>query len=133
MSLKIQRKELQPPFYICFPVVLFSDQVHSFPLASGNCTHHRLLRERGHSQLTEGFLFIYLFKVFFAFFGHPMAYGIPRPGIRSELQLRAMPQLYNAGSLTRCAGVGIEPAFLCSRDTADSVGPQQDFVLNHNF
>ena len=34
----------------------------------------------------------YLF--FFSFFGCPMAYGIPGPGIRSKLQLRPKPQLW---------------------------------------
>ena len=37
----------------------------------------------------------YLFiKIFFLFFGPPAAYGVPRPGIRSELQFQCMPQLW---------------------------------------
>ena len=35
----------------------------------------------------------FLFFLFFFFFCLPVAYGIPRPGIRSELQLQPMPQL----------------------------------------
>ena len=31
---------------------------------------------------------------FFFLFGHPAAYGVPRPGIRSELQLQPKPQLW---------------------------------------
>ena len=36
------------------------------------------------------------------FFGHPVAYGVPRPGIRFEHSCS------NTGSLTHCAGPGIE-------------------------
>ena len=47
----------------------------------------------------------FLFFLFF-FFGLPVAYGIPRPGIRSELQLQTMPQLQQCVSLIHCAGLG---------------------------
>ena len=30
-------------------------------------------------------------KNFFSFFGHPVAYGIPRPGMRSEPKFRPTP------------------------------------------
>ena len=43
---------------------------------------------------------------FFFFFSLSKAYGIPRPGIRSELQLNCSLRCScnNAGSLTQCAG-----------------------------
>ena len=37
------------------------------------------------------FFFFYLF--IYLFFGHPAAYGVPRPGIRSEPKLQPNPQL----------------------------------------
>ena len=40
------------------------------------------------------------FSCFFPCFGCPTAYGVPRPGIRSELQLRPKPQLQQSGPLT---------------------------------
>lgn len=39
--------------------------------------------------LTSDSMFVY----FFPFFGHLAAYGVPRPGIGSELMLQPMPQL----------------------------------------
>ena len=35
----------------------------------------------------------------------------------------------NAGSLTLCAGLGIEPASQCSRDAADPVVPQRELLF----
>ena len=43
------------------------------------------------------------FFFFFFFFGCSAAYGVPGPGIRSELQFLIQPA---AGSLTHCAGLG---------------------------
>ena len=40
-----------------------------------------------------GFYFIYSFIYLFLFFGRPAAYGVPRPGIRSEPQFRPMLQV----------------------------------------
>ena len=34
------------------------------------------------------FFYFFSFSFFFSFFGHPEAYGVPGPGIRSELQSR---------------------------------------------
>ena len=48
---------------------------------------------------------------FFLLFGGPIAYAVPRPGIRSELQLQPAPPLQgDARALTHCARLGIEPA-----------------------
>ena len=65
--------------------------------------------------------------VFFFFFGHPGAYAVRRPGIRSERQLQLWQHRIlnhscgNTGSLTHCAaGLGIEPASQCSQDTIKS-------------
>ena len=43
------------------------------------------------------------------FFGYPRHMEVPRPGIKSELQLWPMLQLQQHQSLTYCAGLGIEP------------------------
>ena len=50
----------------------------------------RILRECRNAQ---GFFSFFLLFSFFSF-GCPMAYGVPRPGIRSELQLRPRLQLW---------------------------------------
>ena len=55
-----------------------------------------------------------LLKIFF-FFGHPMAYGVPRPGIRSELQLTAA----KLDPLTYLAGRRIEPMSWHCRGATD--------------
>ena len=52
-------------------------------------------------------------QIDFFFFGHPVAYGVPRPGIRSNPQLRPMPQLQELKSLNHCAGPGIQSASQC--------------------
>ena len=36
----------------------------------------------------EGQILLFLIYLFILFFGHPMAYGVPGSGIRSESQLR---------------------------------------------
>ena len=72
------------------------------------------------SVLFSGF-FVCLFVFFF---GHHSAYGVPRPGIRSELQLWPMPQLWQCGILTHCARPGVKPASQCSRDTTKPIAPQ---------
>ena len=41
---------------------------------------------------------------FFFFFGHSSAYGVPGPGIRSELQSRPNLQLWQHWILKHCAG-----------------------------
>lgn len=35
----------------------------------------------------------YKLNLLFIYLGHPKVYGVPRPGIRSKLQFRPMPQL----------------------------------------
>ena len=67
--------------------------------------------------------FIYLF-IFFL--GRPMAYGVPRPGLDPSLSFNLRHSCSNAGSLTHCAGLGIEPASQGSQDTADPIAPQQE-------
>ena len=64
--------------------------------------------------------------MFFSFFGCPAAYVVPRPGIRSEPQLRHT--VATPDPLTHCAGSGIEPASWCCGDTADPMVPQQEYL-----
>ena len=73
----------------------------------------------------SSFLLLLLIGILF-FFGCPVAYEVPRPGIRYEPQLWPRPQLYNAGSLTHCAGLGIKPASQHSQDATDPVALQQE-------
>ena len=61
----------------------------------------------------------------FSFFDYPTAYGVPRPGIRSE----PLCDRGNAGALTHYGRLGIEPVSLCCRDTADSVVPQRELPI----
>ena len=42
-------------------------------------------------------------------FGHPVAYGVPGPGIRPELQLQPGRSCGNIGSPTYHARLGIKP------------------------
>ena len=39
----------------------------------------------------------------------------------------------NAGSLTHCARLGIEPASQCSQDTADPIVPQRELLRSFSF
>ena len=55
------------------------------------------------------------------FFGHPTAYGVPRPGIDPSSSCN----LCNTRSLTYCARLGLEPASQCSRDAAETIAPQR--------
>ena len=58
------------------------------------------------------------FFFFIFFFGHPVAHGVPGPGIRSEPQLQP-------GSSTHCTRLGIKPTSWCCRDTANPDAPQR--------
>ena len=68
------------------------------------------------NEETSGFLFF-----FFFFFGRPMAYGVPRPGIRSEPQLWLLTTAWsNTGSLiTQCGGRGDWTCVPGSRDATE--------------
>ena len=68
------------------------------------------------------------FLVFFFLFSfcHPTAYGVPRPGIIPELQLRPTPQCGHTRSLTHCARPGIKPVSQGSRGATDPIAPQQE-------
>ena len=55
---------------------------------------------------------------FFFLFGRPVAYGVPRSGIRSKLQLQP------CSNATHCAGPGIEPASWCCRDATNPMVSQ---------
>ena len=61
---------------------------------------------------------------YFHFFGHPLADGVPRPGIRSESQFRPMQD-----SLNHCAKLGIEPASWRCRDATNPVVSQWEFLF----
>ena len=67
---------------------------------------------------------------FLFFFGHPLAHGVPGPGIRSEPRLcpntaaAAIPD-----PLIHCAGPGIELASWCCRDAHDPAVPQRELPI----
>ena len=58
------------------------------------------------------------------FFGHHLADGVPRPGIRSESQFQPMQD-----SLNHCAKLGIEPASWRCRDATNPVVSQWEFLF----
>ena len=58
--------------------------------------------------------------MFVFFWGHPAAYGVPWPGIRSK------PQLRQCQILNPVCWAWIEPASQHSRDTTGPVAPQQE-------
>lgn len=62
--------------------------------------------------------FLFLFISFiFSFWGHPSAYGVPGPGIRSEQSLGPKPPLgQRSSSFTPCPWPGIESVSQRSRD-----------------
>ena len=81
-------------------------------------------------QLMDIWVVSFLFFLFFFFF-----FGCSKalwsslgqgsdPSHRCDLSLSCV----NARSLTRCAGLGIEPAFQCSQDAVYPVVPQQEFL-----
>ena len=59
----------------------------------------------------------------FFFFDHPLAYGVPGPGIRSEQQLQPTPD-----PLTHCARPGIKPMSWCCRDAVNPIAPQLELM-----
>ena len=72
--------------------------------------------------------FFFFFFFFFFYFWPLHTYGVPRPGIRSEVQLPSIPQLQPRLALTHCGGLGIKPASRCCREAADTTAPQQELV-----
>ena len=77
-----------------------------------------------------------LIFIYFSFFGHPMAYGVPRPGIRYEPQLLST---YAAAMATLDPwptvpgwGLNMYPS-QGSRDATDPVAPQWELLLPHFY
>ena len=66
-------------------------------------------------------LFFFLF-----FLGHPKTDGVPRPGIKSELQLRPRPQLWQHQILNPLCRAGIESLSWWCREAADPIAPQRE-------
>ena len=82
----------------------------------------------GFSQAMTGTPILFYFYSFF-FFGHPMAYGIPRQGSDPSHGCDPSCSYGNTGSLTHCSGLGSKPLPQCSQDTADPVVPQWGLIL----
>ena len=74
---------------------------------------------------TVCYLFIYLF-----IFGCPTAYGVPRPGMRTELQLPPKLQLQQYWNFNPLCQPGIQSASQCSQDAAKPVVPEQKLKKN---
>ena len=74
-----------------------------------------------------------VYDVFFPLSGHPTAYGVPGPGIRSDSQLQPRPQLWQQWIHNHCAGLGIKPVSRCPRDTTTRFVPQQDYDYTVTF
>ena len=69
-----------------------------------------------------------MFVHIFFFFGCPVAYEVPEPGIRSKLQLQPISWCSNVVSLTHYARPGIKLASQLSRDTGHPIAPQQELL-----
>lgn len=67
----------------------------------------------------------------FLVFGLPSAYGFPGPGVDPSQSYELYHSYGNAGCLTHCAGLGIEPAPQSSTDATDVVASQQDLQDMH--
>ena len=55
-----------------------------------------------------------------------MAYGVPGQGSDPSYSCNLSHSCGNAGSLTHCAGLGMEPASQCTQDATNPVGPQRE-------
>ena len=69
---------------------------------------------------------ILFYFILFFIFGHPKAYGVPGPGIRSELQLSKAAAILDP--LTDCTRLGVKPESWHCRDTADPLAAQQEHL-----
>ena len=88
------------------------------------------LWERGlHAVFLSCFLKSFAFLFFFFFFGCPLAYGVPRPGIRSQPQLQPSPSAAMLDLLTYCVELGMDPVSWCCRDTPHTIVPPQELPL----
>ena len=67
----------------------------------------------------------FLGTFFSPLFGHPVAFGVPRPGSDVSHSCDLHHSCSNSGFLTHCAGLGIEPASQRFRDPANPIVPQQ--------
>ena len=65
------------------------------------------------------------FVFFFCFISHTVAYGVPWPGIRSELVGTFPAGVVTPDPLTHCAGLGMELVSWCCRDTHPVVAQQE--------
>ena len=68
--------------------------------------------------------FGHVWRLFFFFLAAPWYTGFLGQG--SDPSQSCNLCCCNAGSLTHCAELGIEPASQCSRDTSDPIAPQQE-------
>ena len=70
------------------------------------------------------YIFTFVPKVFWGFFfGHPLAHGVPGPGIRSDPHCDLSHSCGNTRFLTHSAGLGIKPTSQRSRDTDNPFEP----------
>ena len=72
---------------------------------------------------------VHRFFLFFLFFGCPVVHEFPGQGSAPRCSCDLLHSCGNVGSLTHCAGLGIEPASQLSRDTADPVAPQWELQV----
>ena len=107
-----------------------TNSVGGFPFLHTLSSIYRLetfcrLSDDGHFDWSEGMSHCNLFFCFlFSFFGCPVAYGVPGPGIRSEPQSWPKPQLWQHWILNPLCRLGIKPSSQLSQDSAKPVVPQ---------
>ena len=68
------------------------------------------------------------FFFFFFFLAAPQRVELPGQGSDLSHSYELCWSCGNAGSLTHCAGPGIEPSSQCSRDTANPIAPQEELL-----
>ena len=74
-------------------------------------------------------LFFLFFFFFFFFFGFPLHIEFIGPVSYLSHSCHLGHSYSNTGSLTHCAGPGIEPTSQCSQDTTDPIAPQQELPV----
>ena len=70
---------------------------------------------------------------FFLFFGCPAAYGIPRPGIISQIQLQPKPQLWQCQIPNPLCWAGAGTLSQRSQDATDPVVPQRELARKCSY
>ena len=81
------------------------------------------------ANITNQAFYFFVCCCCFLFWATPWHMEVLGSGIILKLQLQPMCSCSNAGSITHCAGLGMEPASQGSRDTTNPVAPQRNLQV----